>query len=159
MQFGRIIISLSLLLTYSMGFAHNLVPHHEETMEQHVVAEASNEHHGHAHHEHPLAIDLVDSHEHISHNNHFDSDVYDLIVCFFNETAHPTSACNIEHFPNSKSASDSKVKNGNSVISMIDDKSVQVAYIEIVMPFGNTSTIPYSNPPITQSPHRGPPLS
>jgi len=93
--FKRIIISLLLLLTYSLGFAHNFIPHqHNAETETHNHAhDDKNEHH---HHNgiNKLGVD----HEHISHGNHFDDGFYDLLVCFLHDAEFHSDDSNNDYF-------------------------------------------------------------
>lgn len=87
----KIIISIILLLTYSLGFAHNIIPHQHDSETGFHNHDHTEEHHNHDH--------SSDSDpEHISHGNHFDEGLYDLIVCFLHETDFHKENCNTEFF-------------------------------------------------------------
>ncbi|QNR22764.1 hypothetical protein [Croceimicrobium hydrocarbonivorans] len=64
------LLSFLLLLSYSLGMAHAMVPHS-------AAIEADTEHSGHEH----------------LHHNHCDESVYDLIVCLLAETDHRVEHC------------------------------------------------------------------
>lgn len=81
----RVFISVMLLLAYSLGFAHNLIPHTHinETAEEIVTHDENRHHHYHYnnyHHKKHV------NHEHILHGDHFDENLYDLLVCFLHTT-------------------------------------------------------------------------
>ncbi|MBD78784.1 MAG: hypothetical protein CL840_07680 [Crocinitomicaceae bacterium] len=80
-QLRKVIISLVLLLVYTTGFAHNLIPHchqHENNPDAHV--------HGHMHvdsHSHEHA-----DHHHVDHGDHIDEGIYDYLYCVLSEMKH-----------------------------------------------------------------------
>lgn len=81
MHIKRTVLSLVLLLSYSLGFAHNLLPH------------CSNpdqfSHNHHQLHEHHSNAELPDSqHEHIAHANHEDEGIYDFLLCLLSDVDH-----------------------------------------------------------------------
>ncbi|MBL4593305.1 MAG: hypothetical protein JKX68_05740 [Flavobacteriales bacterium] len=92
----KIFISIILLLTYSFGFAHNFIPHsHDSETEKHEI---THEKDGHNHHQHNNTTKHLNSdHEHISHGDHYDESLYELLVCFMHE-AHQGDDCKDQHF-------------------------------------------------------------
>ncbi len=108
MHFGKVVISLFLLLTYSFGFAHTLIPHQEKNdVSTQNIAFQENEHH-HPHHEHQQNEDLGNDHVHIQHENHFDESLYDLIACYLCKLEYPSNDCEIQHFIPEKTREDAK---------------------------------------------------
>lgn len=77
-------LSFLLLLSYSLGMAHAMVPHS-------AAMEADTDHSGHEHLHHEP--NLQNEEEHFSHHNHCDESVYDLIVCLLAETDHRVEHC------------------------------------------------------------------
>ncbi len=87
MKARKVIWSVVLLLTYSLGFAHYLIPH----------SHTEGEGHDHAHHQH-LDIDNHNEDEfHIHHDDHVDPSVYDLLICLVSEMEHPEDNCAKDH--------------------------------------------------------------
>jgi hypothetical protein len=99
MKIGKIIISILLMLTYSVGFAHNLVPHCQE-MGYEFMADKSVQagHHHHKHHQNKLSENSDSVRDYISHSNHYDAGIYDLLLCILNEFGHPATDCNMENY-------------------------------------------------------------
>ena len=52
LQLSKVVISILLLLTYSFGFAHNLVPHCNDTVEENHTHSTHSTHSTHKHHQH-----------------------------------------------------------------------------------------------------------
>jgi len=154
MNFHKLIISIILLLTYSFGFAHNLVPHCNDSGEENHNHAPSHNHHYHAEGE---AIDA--EHSDIAHDDHFDEGINDFITCLVNESETPEEECSIEHC---------FIINSNS-FSLKDINKIQVAIVLFTVtqpivqnePIAYSSTdleINYLSPPLEDSPHRGPPF-
>ena len=158
MQISRIIISCFLLFTYSLGFAHYLIPHCEASNIDHqVAAHQENPHHHHEHHQHTSdEKDVV--HEDIVHNGHLDAGLYDLILCFLSDAEHPTNDCNLQHYLLAKTNDNIDTKLAKSrfvallfVAFCITDQDEQI-------PESNSErAVAYLSPPIEDPPHRGPP--
>ncbi len=152
MQFYKTIISLLLLLTYSFGFAHNLVPH---------CGEFANENYNeiqHYHH-HKGGQDKNPEHQHIQHNDHADEGIYDFIVCLANETDDSGTECTIEHCFTFNST-DTSLKNISKLQTAIILFAVLQPIIqkEVITPSFTAIEINYLSPLIENSPHRGPPI-
>ena len=68
-----------MLFTYTIGFAHDFIPHYH--IEDIHVGVVSEDHHKH-----------VDSDtkavENVAHGDHIDSGIYDYLVCIFSEANH-----------------------------------------------------------------------
>ena len=154
MNIKRIIISFILLLTYSLGFAHNIIPHQHDS-ETHT--------HNHSHdnaHDHSHSNSLAhNDHQHVSHGDHFDESLYDLLVCFLHETDFKTDECNIYYIAPPKTNASSKAQTQQllAVISTLfelvsDSENTPSKHI-----VGNDSTKDYLSPSIANSPLRGPP--
>ena len=75
MNFHKLIISIILLLTYSFGFAHNLVPHCNDSGE-----ESHNHAPNHNHHYHADEEEIDSAHSDIAHDDHFDEGINDFIT-------------------------------------------------------------------------------
>ena len=156
---SRTVITCFLLFTYSLGFAHNLIPHCETSNVKHqVAAHHESSHHHHEHHEHSSEDEKGIDHEHILHNGHLDGDIYDFIVCFLSEMEHPTKDCNLEHF---------LLANSNDKVNtqLVKAKFVAVLFTVLCL-VAQDEALPksqsefatvYLSPPIDDSPHRGPP--
>jgi len=97
MKITKIIISLFLLLTYSLGIAHNIIPHQHDGADHQHVSEGHQED-GHHH----LSNDSNTEHKHIPHGDHFDEDMYELLVCFLHQSESKENDCNKQHYTPAK---------------------------------------------------------
>ncbi|MCK5369947.1 MAG: hypothetical protein KAQ62_15410 [Cyclobacteriaceae bacterium] len=154
MNFGKAVISFLLLLTYSFGFAHNLIPHYQELDPHNYISTINH----HQHHQHVLEEKISSDHKHISHDNHFDEGLFDLLVCFFSETEHPLSGCEIQHHlpPETIDVSTKKLSKGNfvAILFAIILKAKQSEQNFICK---TDSKAIYLSPLLEDSPYRGPP--
>lgn len=154
MNFHKLIISLSLLLTYSFGFAHNLVPHCNDSFE-----ENHNHTPNHNHHFHSEGEELETEHYDIAHNDHFDEGVSDFLVCLVHESETPDEECSIEHcftvnFNEFSLKDFSKIQTAilfSTVLDLTVAYKLDSNYFEVVEEI-------HSTPLIENSPHRGPPI-
>lgn len=154
MKINKVIISLILLLTYSFGFAHNLVPHCTDSGE-----ENHNHSPSHNHHFHFEGEAINSEHADIAHDDHFDEGINDFITCLVNESETPAEDCSIEHcFTvnfNEFSLKDLNKIQTAILFSTVSDLSVAYKldsnYFEVVEEI-------HSTPLIENSPHRGPPI-
>ncbi len=158
MYFGKMFISCFLLLTYSFGFSHALIPHQEkkDVYSQNIILQ-ENEHH-HQHHDHVKNEDTSNDHKHIQHENHFDESLYDLIACFLCELEHTSNTCEIQHYIPVRTIEEAnhnfaKTKLATLLLAII----VGVEQIEPISKYDNNSKNNYLSPPLENSPHRGPP--
>ncbi len=159
MRFNRIIISFILLLAYSTGFAHNLIPHCSGNVEHHISSNTEDSHHHHSHHQHDEdSFDEVE-HNHITHKDHYDSNYFDFIVCLFNDVNHAGSDCSQEHCflvsSESISVEDLIKTNLNILLTTIQ---VVDSSEEPTKCFEPEVSSKYLSPPRENTPHRGPPL-
>lgn len=154
MQLSKIVISLILLLTYSFGFAHNLVPHCNDSGE-----ENHNHTPSHNHHQHAEGEELDSDHSDITHNDHFDEGITDFITCLVNESESPEEECSVEHCftfsINNFSLKDiSKIQTTIVLFAVfqpiVQDESIAYSSTDV--------EINYLSPPLEDSPHRGPPF-
>ena len=157
MEFKRIVISCLLLVTYTLGFAHSLIPHCEAGDTEHQIAahEGSNSHHHHEHHQH-APEDNVD-HEHIIHNGHLDGGLYDFIVCLLSDAQHPRNDCNLQHYlpaiTNDKI--DTKISKTRLVATLFALCCIIIQNEEL--PSFSSELANYLSPHIEHTPYRGPP--
>jgi hypothetical protein len=151
----RIIISFVLLLTYSLGFAHNIIPHQHDSETQTHKHSHSVEH-THSHHNATNELD----HEHISHGDHFDEGFYDLLVCFLHETDFKTDDCNIYYMAPTKVnvASNNQTQQLLAVVSTLSSLVSDSENFPSEIFVDNDSTKEYLSPSIDDSPLRGPPV-
>ena len=157
MQIKKVIIATLFLLTYTIGFAHNLIPHCSAACgELPVAAHQETGHHHHAHHEHDHGEDS--GHDHIEHNGHLDGGLLDYVVCLLSEMEHPATDCQIEVcLPASTANTVPEALSNVTCIALLysvfelaeQDEPLQAGHSEAV-----TS---YTAPPIAECPHRGPP--
>lgn len=147
-------ISFFLLLTYTFGFAHNLIPHCQEL----AIGEKQNiSHHHHEHHQHQSEEETNPDHEHIPHEDHFDAGIYDLILCILSEAAHPSSECNVDlYFPINGNDSIKELTKANllGVLFTLFQFPEQSDTLSVYIGEGIAL---YLTPPLDNSPSRGPP--
>jgi hypothetical protein len=84
------IISVLLLLIYTNGFAHQLIPHCQEI----IAGDLQATHHHHQHHEHEPNDRR--SHVHIDHKDHVDAGLLDHIICVLSDLEHQAHHCILE---------------------------------------------------------------
>jgi hypothetical protein len=148
-QYKKVIISISLLLVYSLGFAHNLIPHSHELNEAFIDhSEIGHHHHQHTgEHEH-----LEEDHEHVAHGSHIDESLYDYLVCMLFEMEHQEHGCELHYVPQVE-----KVVNTH-LLTVIPAKAISNAN-NFSKPKPNSVIVPgYFSPLISEIPLRGPPL-
>lgn len=153
MNYHKLIITILLLLTYSFGFAHNLVPHCNDFTEE------SHDHSSnHNHHFHSEGEELHDDHIDIAHDDHFDGGLFDFITCLVHESELPEDECSVEHcFTINPSTSSLKINKIQTAIILF---AVFQPIAQDEADFLSTSDveIKYLSPPLEDSPHRGPPF-
>ena len=88
MRLMKPFIAVFLLLTYSVGFAHNLIPHHH-----HITTGIGEAGHHHEHHQHGMESSFGENHEHIEHQDHFDENLLDLLICMLHDFEHSEGEC------------------------------------------------------------------
>lgn len=92
MRLLKTIISITLLLTYVLGFGHSLTPHCE------INCNGLNEEkHLHEHHQHDGDDHLNSEHDHVEHGDHFDEGWVDYLVCLFSDVEHHGSNCHTHY--------------------------------------------------------------
>lgn len=152
MQIKKIIISLSLLLVYSLGFAHNLIPH------CHGVDEAFVEHSdlGHHHHQHAAEhVHAEEDHQHVSHGSHIDENLYDFLVCILFEMEHQEHDSVFHYLPTAQ-----KLVTKNQTNPVIVPVATFSAINNLSKPKNNVVIVlGYFSPLINELPLRGPPLA
>ena len=152
MQAGKVSISFFLLLIYFFGSAHNLIPHSQEFDSQNHNSAT------HEHHQHTQDKAGNSDHHHVLHNNHFDEDLFDLLVCFFSETEHAANACEIQHYLPTATIDD-------SIKELTKAKFVALLFVfvlteeqsEAISAFEIDLIANYLSPFLDDSPSRGPP--
>lgn len=91
---NRLVISLLFILTYSLGFAHNFVPHCSDV---HLNGHHSETEHNHPHHSHEEPNSIDGDHSHVEHGDHFDEDFLDYLVCLFEGNQHHDHSCDSQY--------------------------------------------------------------
>jgi len=149
-QLKKIIISVSLLLVYSLGFAHNLIPH------SHDVNEAFANHSviGHHHHQHADEHEHHD-HEHVSHGTHVDENLYDFLVCVLFEMEHEEHGCVFHQLPTTV-----KMVKKNQTDLVFSSNTTYNTPASLSKPTLSSVIVPgYFSPLISALSLRGPPLA
>lgn len=157
MQIKRAIISCFLLFTYSLGFAHNLIPHCQELVSE--IGIFSNAKDGHHHLEHHTHVEIEDLDEDdILHENHLDDSLYDFIVCLLSEMEHPVNECQVEHsIPSTLNDDLSKQLSKTKIIAVLCSVWGLTNPNESLSEYNSEAAVQYSSPPLCNSPNRGPP--
>lgn len=156
MQIGKILISFFLLLTYSLGFAHEIIPHcHIESEIAFGNDNGEDSHHHHEHHSHETDDHL--DHEHINHQDHLDDGFYDFVVCLLSESEHSQSSTHHHYVPSNPNSISfkglDKIKNAVTLLAVVTSIKCDIQLTE----FGKENEDFYLPPPILYAPHRGPP--
>lgn len=151
MNFRKSIISLLFLLTYSAGFAHNLLPHaHSNEYLIDVFDHKEN------HHLHKVADNIFD-HKHIAHKGHYDNLLIDFLICLITESNH-TSSGNFEILHSNTSVY--SIKN----ISKFNNSFLQATCIQLLenrvsaVSKKREGTFFYLAPQVNNTYLRGPPI-
>lgn len=148
-----------LLLTYSFGFTHNLIPHCNDLVkESHSHTSNHNHASNHNHHFHAEGDQLHDEHIDIAHHDHYDGGLLDFITCLVHESELPEEECSVEHcFTINPSTSSLKINKIQTAIILF---AVFQPIAQDEADFLSTSDveIKYLSPPLEDSPHRGPPF-
>lgn len=157
MQIKKVIIASLLLLTYTVGFVHNLIPHCSAgCAELPLATHEESGHHHHAHHEHDHG-DQTD-HDHIAHNGHLDGGFFDYVVCLLSEMEHPATDCksdvclpasSLNNIPESLAAAHCITLLCAMCAAPEQNEPQQYTY--------SKAAPAYTAPPIAECPHRGPP--
>lgn len=145
MQLKKTIISLLLLLTYSVGFAHNLVPHCTSTSEVNS--------HQHVH------VSPDTDEDFISHGNHYDASLIDLIVCALSETDHPLDNCSMQHYLSPKTNSSVNDINTVQILTVLFTLFNDEIKVEKKATYITQVQTKFTTPLLEHSPHRGPPAT
>ena len=149
-------ISFLLLLTYTFGFAHNLIPHCQElaTGQQQNIS-----HHHHKHHDHKSDVKPSSKHDHIVHEGHYDENIYDLIVCFLSEMEHPADDdCHVSHYIQTNLNNDlTKQVSKTKIIAILVSVFSFTDQRKSLSEYNSEDAVQYSSPPLGNSPNRGPP--
>jgi len=88
----NIILAYFLILSYTLSFAHSLVPHSEGLIDGKHMHDLSHKHtHSHS------KIHSHSTDDHIIHADHLDESFYDYLICIFSDLEHGESECAFEH--------------------------------------------------------------
>lgn len=91
MHIQRSVISVFLLLVYSLSFAHDMIPHSHSTFaDQFTFQKENNQQHKHLHHHKLIHSEEIDTND-IIHQDHIDDSIYDFLVCLLSEQKHGLS--------------------------------------------------------------------
>lgn len=148
------LVSLLLLLIYSVGLSFVLMPHNH-SVEQHNLTHSSDSIH-HQHHQHePGDAD----HQHVKHDNHFDHNFFDYVLCLLSDIEHAAGADH-QHLL--------VKKNTKKLLKISDKTSLTYSnhldffsndFNKIKSKFGPKPLSKYLTPPIYYRLVRGPPTT
>lgn len=157
MNIGKVVISFFLLVTYLFGFAHSLIPH-QQWFESNFHAIAYQEKGNHLHHHHVLDEQIDSDHEHVLHGNHYDTGLYNLIICFFSETEHPVNSCEIQHYlPVESNNASTKALTKAKFVTILIAIVLNAEQSEPNSICSTDSKVKFLSHPLGDSPYRGPP--
>lgn len=150
------ITGILLLSVYALLLLHNLIPHCHSDEQGHIALLQENGGHHHEHHHHDL--DKAERHDHILHSGHFDHSVFDLLVCFLEETEHTASGVEYAAYYHPQTPASlinlvSATKNFALLTSFFSPDFADEQKIDL--PFADYSD--YQPPPLLSQPARGPP--
>ena len=139
-----------------MGYAHVLIPHHQEiAVVENTLASTEGKH---PHHQHNQKLDTSGNHNLISHENHFDEGFLDLLVCLISEVEHPGNDCNLDfyNFANPKFVGHKELTKTRFVavfiaLFVLSEQNLKIAKYT----FDND--LIYQSPSLHIAPNRGPP--
>ncbi len=158
MKMKSALISILLILTYSVGFAHDFIPHCTE-LHTEIAGNLDVHHDGsHNHSDH----EVVDTdHSHIEHGDHYDDSYLDFFSCVLEVNNHHQDNCDNCEVEYSSSVFKNDVKK-NSFDGLDELKSFQVYFSELLTETKSVikTDTPfnfYTNGFIPLCPHRGPP--
>lgn len=155
-RLNKAIISCLLVLTYTIGFTHNLVPHCAVGV-VHIDQSSDSEHH-HKHHKHS-EVD-PNEHDHIVHKGHFDKNYIDLVFCLLEDVEQNAEHCGQEHcFVISSEVLSLKNLPSKSFAYILHKVFHAVTVIESPNSYNGETFCNYNSPPLENSPHRGPPYT
>ena len=141
-----------LLLTYSLGFAHNVIPHsHSDEVHEHKGSHEDNTHHHHSNEHAHL------DHEHVSHGDHYDEGFYDLFICFLHETEHQEEDCEEHYLIPTKSNRVVNQLQSNLFVAVLFLLTNEVDSDDTLADFELNLANFYRTPSIVDTPLRGPP--
>lgn len=148
----KIFISVILLLVYTIGFSHNLIPHtHDIDTEDEIVV------HNEDHHHHKTHKEKHANHEHISHGDHFDEGFYELLICFLHTAENQSKDCDNHYYiatdHNRIITSKQQVKLLATIVALYNEPEESFLFSE----FYAVAELKIRPPLITNSPLRGPP--
>ncbi|MBL4745076.1 MAG: hypothetical protein JKY08_01785 [Flavobacteriaceae bacterium] len=158
MKINKLIISLLLLLTYAFGFAHSAIPHVDGGHANLQLQTETILTHSHAHHQHATGETSEDNHEHLSHDNHYDTNITDYLLCVLNEMEHKDSNCNVlQYIPLKRSNKNLENLSKTAVIALVYSFFIYLEQpVESVSYYSNNAPL-FKSPPLLNSPNRGPP--
>lgn len=156
MQLRKVILSIVLLLSYSLGMAHDVLPHYHANDLHSDIAVGIKLHHHHSHHEH----DPVEQpeHDHVTHEDHLDDGLLDYVICLLSEFDHESDDSeHLFYYPSNPEKINlkpvAKVKQALVLLSVLTAPAGDIQFT------GSTSefTSVYEPPILSGIPLRGPP--
>jgi hypothetical protein len=158
MKIKRLIISFLLLFTYTLGFAHNFVPHCQDV--NYFDISLHQEKGNHHHHEHFDTQNDESEEGYYAHEDHYDLGIYDLVQCLLNEIEHPAEDCKTESYLPSEVNTLIFINNYESIATLSGLFNFCITpSLSLVSPnytWGIARL--YLVPLIENSPNRGPPI-
>jgi len=158
MQFIKSVISVFLLLTYSIGFAHDLIPHcHIDGSTEHAIEAHEANHHHLEHHNHAIT-EHIDDDDDVLHENHLDDSLFDYVVCLLSTLDHQASDEAHQHI-NPENTTHVSIKGlaKNKFASLHFAAEIDPTDNKPFFLFNRNRAVHYQAPFAVAAPHRGPP--
>jgi hypothetical protein len=153
-MYKRVAISFFLLLTYSLGFANNFIPHnHNNDKGSHVISHKKN---GHQHHHHNSTTKHSHTHQNTSENNNT-GDFYNLLLWLMHD-AHQHDDSEEQCYLSNKTSRilDNKIQ-ANNLFAVRFSVFAETERSKLITNYIMKSEGVHLEPPIDSTPHRGPP--
>lgn len=149
-----------LILTYAVGMSHELIPHcHTAEFGSHDDSQHSEQHHEHhdnLHHDTEIEVD----HSHSSECVTLTEDWLCYIICLLSELEHPSSDFDVCFYvPNSiNKIKDNWLQISLFAVFVLDSDSGEAITLSDHSGYAEGIIPHYASPPLSGTPHRGPPL-
>ena len=149
-----ILISYFLIFCYTLGFAHSFIPHSDESIEGQHIHDIV-----HSHNHHHTVTENKTSNNSITHQDHFDENVYDYLLCLFSDLEHGESECSMDHeAPNKTISGDITFENQVFILSSFFNLETIFNENNKQTPSYFSGIVTYKSPTRSQNSLRGPPF-
>lgn len=158
MKVRKNIISFLLIFAYSIGFAHEMIPHFhlEDGIGNHLEVSIETHHHHH-HLGNHKQVNTNDGNN-IVHEDHQDDSLYDYLVCLLSAANHTASYSSLDaSFPSFEVDHFENQCNKNVIVNssfFVNEAEVSCLKVD----FFTSDECDYLSPITESDPNRGPPI-